>query len=158
MVLSMVAPGVVECAPRSGPVVKATLKTPDLSDPTQAAIMQWHQALVANDFPTFVRVDFHTSAVSDDMIKIGFDSMRSGGMPQTVLIAKAPEKISSLGPPGLRVYMLVGCMKLPGSAGEVRLASAVWARIANGQWKVGGSSFGIAPPEFAGACPMKPAS
>jgi len=118
--------------------------------------MQWHRALVANDFPAFVQIAFHTPKVSEEMIKVGFDGMRSIGMPQEVLIAKAPEKISSLGPAGLRVYMLVGCMKLPEADGEVRLASAVWARIANGKWKVGGSSFGTAPPEFSGACPLKP--
>jgi hypothetical protein len=45
---------------RPAPFEKATMKALNPSDPAQAAIMRWHRSLLANDYPTFSQLEFHT--------------------------------------------------------------------------------------------------
>lgn len=146
----------VFAGPQSAPIEKATMRALDPSDPAHAAIMRWHRALLANDFPAYAQVIFHTSQVNDGMSRVMFDGIRNIVVPRTILISEAAEKIERLVPKGVKVYALVGCMKLPGAPHEVRLMAVVNARIFNGQWKVGGASFGTPSAEFDGACPLKP--
>jgi hypothetical protein len=89
------------------------------------------------------------------MIRIMFDGIRKFAVPKTILISEAPEKIERLAPTGVKVYGLVGCLKLQGARQETRRMAVVNARIFNGQWKIGGASFGAPSAEFDGSCPLK---
>jgi hypothetical protein len=137
------------------------IKAMDPSDPAQAAILQWHQSLVANDFEKYSQVAVRADIEGDELRRVVFDRMRQG-VPVTVLANDGTADFERLVPEedredlkGLRTFSLVGCLPHPGESGEIRTQAVVSARKIVGEWKVFGGSFGPPATQFAGDCPVK---
>jgi hypothetical protein len=138
------------------------IKAMDPSDPAQAAIIQWHQSLITNDFEKYSQVAVRGPDEGDALTKLVFDRMRQG-IPPTVLSYDGTGDFDKLVPEAdrailqdLRTFSLVGCLPLAGEGGEVRAQAVVSARKIMGKWKVFGGSFGRPATQFAGGCPIKP--
>jgi hypothetical protein len=131
----------------------------DPSDPAQLVVIQWHQALVANDFAKYSAVAIRGADESDELRKLVFDTMRSGA-PDTILANDGTKDLEKLSTPedkswiGLRSFALVGCIKRAADGQIVRVMSVVSVRHVLGEWKVYGGSFGAPSTPFAGQCPI----
>ena len=136
------------------------LKALDPSDPAQAAIMRWHQALVTDDFDAYSVSAVHGIDEGDALRTVVFDRMRQG-VPPTILSYDGTHDFDKLASEadrvifkGLRTFSLVGCLQVTANVHSVRVMSVVSAREIEGRWRVYGGSFGMPSTPFAGGCPI----
>ena len=144
------------------PRQQAKLAPLDANDPAQAAVVQWHRALVDNNFAAYMGVEVQPAGPIDiEMNRLWFDSLRPG-VPAVVFVSDETDAFDGLLPAedaarlkGLRSFMLVGCAASRTNEAFRRIA-LVSARSIGGHWFVYGGSFGPANEGFAGECPVVP--
>lgn len=141
-------------------VVPLALGAPDAADPAQAALIQWHRALVDGDFAAYAEVDFHAVGATEAERRWFFDTIRPS-VPEQILVSDGTGNFDELVPAAdralvekLRVFTLVGCSAQSGNSNESRSVAVVDIREQDGKWKVGGSSFGPPNEYTEGPCPM----
>lgn len=125
-----------------------------------AAISQWHQALIADDFDAYSWVAARCVDEGDALRAVAFDRMRQG-VPTTIFAYEGTHDFDKLASEtdrgileGLKTFSLVGCLRLPVKGRSVQVMSVVSVREIEGRRRVYGESFGTPSTPFAGDCPI----
>lgn len=135
----------------------------DSDDPAQAALIQWHQALVDGDFAAYAEVDFHAVDATEESRRMWFDALVESRIPQKISVNDGTGKFDEVGGipsadrkllAALRLFTVVGCDSPGNGAPEVRRVAAISVREVAGQWRVGGASFGPPNAYTEGPCPL----
>lgn len=134
--------------PSEDPVVWQPL---DPSRPEHTAILRWHQALISNDYQSYLRAIAPMPGLSEELMRKSFEYMRAT-TPPTLMISIKPTHIN---PNGSKDYGVAGCMKTYGDPRELRMVAVVAAVQMNGEWKVVASGFGPPWNNLIRVCPVK---
>jgi hypothetical protein len=120
--------------------------------------VQWHSALVANDFAKYSSVEVQGKDDTVELRRLWFDLIRQNA-PEKLFAREATRDFDDLSKEdnslkGFRTFALVGCKSGTVNA-PVRVMSVVSVRQVSGEWKVYGGSFGTPSTPFAGKCPIQ---
>lgn len=156
--------GIVESPKRLDAVPEPLPLEPlDPSDPAQAAVIQWHRALVERDFAAYAEVDFHAVDATEASRRMWFGALADSGIPRQIAVNDGTGKFDEVsGIPSadrkllaaLRLFTVVGCASPGDGNPEVRRVAAISVREVAGQWRVGGASFRPPNAYTEGPCPL----
>jgi hypothetical protein len=156
--------GVVEGLKRLGAVPAPLHLAPlDPSDPAQAAVIQWHRALVERDFAAYAEVDIHPVDATEASRRMWFETLADSGIPRQIAVNDGTGRFDDVsGIPAadrkllaaLRLFTVVGCASPGDGNPEVRRVAEISVREVAGQWRVGGASFGPPNAYSDGTCPL----
>lgn len=130
------------------PVVWRSL---DPSNPEHTAILEWHRALISNDYQAYLRSVGRIPGESEVTMKMSFDNNRAT-TPPTLMISVEPSHIN---PNGSKDYAVAGCMKAYGDNKELRMVAGVTTIKKNGEWKIVASGFSPPWNNLVRDCPVK---
>lgn len=116
-----------------------------------AAILEWHRALVSNDFEGYLRVTGPIPGLGDSARRMQFDAERQT-TPPALMITVTPTHIN---PNGSKSYGVAGCMKAYGDPNDMRMVAVVTPIERDGRWRVSASSFGTPWNNLVRACPVR---
>ena len=121
------------------------------SNPEHATILGWHQALVSNDYQSYLRYVGRIPGLSEATMKMSFDNNRAT-TPPTLMINVEPSHIN---PNGSKDYAVAGCMKAYGDNKEIRMVAGITTIKKDGEWKIVASGFSPPWNTLVRACPVK---